>query len=258
MAELFDKSQIKLRFNKAEQSYDQAAILQKMVAKDLVNLAKNDFAKARKILDLGCGTGFVSDEIFANHEISNSNIFQLDIAKNLLIKNPHQTHKINADIEALPFKNQIFDLAFSSLSFQWLNDPQKAISQILKTIKDGGKFYFSTIIDGTLKELKQTQEECAGRASVNKFLSSDQLREILQKLELTHEIKCKTITLEYQDLYSLLKSIKSIGATSSKSKNHFSKPDFELMNNFYLKNFSSNNKVFASWQIAWTAINKSS
>ena len=249
---MFDKLKIKSNFNKAHKTYNQAAILQKMVAKKLVTLAQKDFVSADKILDLGSGTGFIADAVLFNFK--NPKIFQLDIANQMLINNPFDTPKIVADIEALPFRENIFDLALSSLSFQWLNDLKNSISQILKILTSNGSFYFSIIADGSLQELKKTQKQCNTNLSINQFNSVTELKQILSDLKVNYQIKSETIVLEYQNFYALLKSIKSIGASYSKNKTYLSRKQFGDMNSFYLNNFNLDNKVFASWQVVFVTI----
>ena len=172
----------------------------------------------------------------------------------MLEENPFSTHKITADIETLPLQENIFDLALSSLSFQWLNDLTKTIPQILKTIKKDGNLYFSLLGNESLKELKTVCQSCKTELSINDFITQTQLQNILTNLNLNYQIKSATITLYYQDLYSLLKSIKSIGAGYSTNKKYLGKKQFELLNSFYLKNFNLNNKVSATWHIFYTKI----
>lgn len=251
--QIFDKIKIKANFNRANQTYNQAAILQKTVAKHLVNLAKQKISTANKILDLGSGTGFIAEEILS--EFSDKKIFQLDIAQQLLQTNPFKTSKIAADIEALPFKRNVFDLALSSLSFQWLNHLDKAIPQILKTLKNKGNFYFSIIVDGSLDELKIARQKCAVQLTINDFTSITELEKILLQLQLNYQIKSETIILQYDNLPALLKSIKSIGAGYGSTKKSITKNDLQKISSFYLKNFNLDNKVHATWKICYVLIN---
>ncbi len=250
--QIFDKSKIKANFNQANQSYNSNAILQKMVANELVELAKIDISKAQTIVDFGSGTGFIADKILS--EFPDKNIFQLDIALQMLLAGQYQTQKIVADIESLPFKQNIFDLGLSSLSFQWLNDLENSILQSLKTIKNSGNFHFSLVADGSLQELKKSCQDCDIKLSVNNFIGQKNLEMILEKLNLDYQLKTQTITLEYEDFYSLLKSIKSIGAGYSKNRQYVGRKQFEKIANFYLKNFNLNNKVFASWRVIFVSI----
>jgi malonyl-CoA O-methyltransferase len=253
---LFNKSKIKSSFNQSNQSYNQNAILQKIVADNLFQLAKENISKAKDIVDLGSGTGFIADRILSN--FPDKNIIQLDIAKEMLAGNPFQTYKIVADIEALPLKNNIFDLALSSLSFQWLNNLPETIPQILKTIKKhnsiSNNFYFSLLGNESLKELKSSCHNCKINLSVNNFLTEFELRSTLNSLGLNYHIHSELILFYYDDLYELLKSIKLIGAGYSDNRGYLGKKQFELLNSFYLKNFNTNNKVCATWQVFYISI----
>ena len=249
---LLDKSKIKANFNQAHQSYNPNAILQKIVAKNLVELAKKDISYAKNIIDLGSATGFIAEEILS--KFSDKKIFQLDIAHKMLIKNPFSTHKIIADIEALPLRENSFDLVLSSLSFQWLNNLEKAIDDIFSTIKNDGNLYFSILGNKSLQELRSTCQNCQINLSINNFITQDQLQKILTDLHLNYQIKSETISLCYPDLYLLLKSIKSIGAGYSTNKNYLGKKQFDLLNSFYLKNFNLNNKIFTTWQVFYVSI----
>lgn len=252
----FNKLKIKANFNKAHHSYNANAILQKIVAQNLVALAKKDVGLAKKIIDLGSGTGFIAQDILSS---AKKEIFQVDIAHKMLknsIKSPGQIFNINADIEALPFNQPIFDLALSSLSFQWLNDLKKSLSEILLTIKKDGSFYFSLMGSQSLKELKQSCINCNIKLSINNFLDKEELANILSSLSLNYQIKSEIVILKYENLHSLLKSIKSIGAGYSDNKNHLNRNDFNKISNFYLKNFYLDNKVSATWEVFYITIYK--
>lgn len=252
--QIFDKTKVKSNFNKANKSYNQNANLQKIVANQLVDIAKEDIKNSQTILDLGSGTGFVVDKILS--EFSDKEIFQLDIALQMLLESQFKTTKIVADIESLPFKNSAFDLAISSLSFQWLNDLKNSILNSLYTVKEDGVLHFSLLVDDTLKELKQACKNCDVKLSLNDFTSQNDLEKILTSLNLKYELQFKTIVLEYQGFYQLLKSIKSIGAGYSKNRQYIGKKQFDTIAKFYLKNFNLNNKVSATWQVVFISIRK--
>ncbi len=250
--QVFDKSKIKANFNQANQSYNYNAILQKIVVDNLVELANFDISNANSIIDLGAGTGFIADKITS--KFSDKNLFQLDIADKMLETNQFATPKIVADIEALPFDKNTFDLGLSSLSFQWLNNLENSIFEVLKLIKHNGNFHFSLIADGSLQELKTSCKSCDVDLAINNFIDERNLEIILKKLKLNYQLKSETIILEYQDFYSILKSMKSIGAGYSKNKQFIGRGQFETIASFYLKNFNLGNKVFATWKVLFVSI----
>jgi malonyl-CoA O-methyltransferase len=251
---IFDKSRIKHNFSRASANYDQNAILQKIVANNLVDLAKHDILESDKILDLGSGTGFVANEIL--DFVDKKEIIQLDVSEKMLIQNQHQTPKIVADIENLPFAQNSFDLAISSLSFQWLNNLEKSVYKILGTLKNGKNLHFSILGNESLKELKFAKENCKIDLDINDFISEENLRIILDKFDFN--LRKEEIILDYQDCSSILKSMKKIGANYSVSgklgQNNLNKRKLEFLNDFYLKKFNKKDKVYATWQVFYLSI----
>ena len=142
----------------------------------------------------------------------------------------------------------------SSLSFQWLNNLEKSILQSLSTIKNDGNFHFSLVVDGSLKELKQSCQDCDIQLSINDFIDKVGLEMILKKLNLNYQIKPETIVLEYDNFYSVLKIDQINRAGYSKNKQYIGKKQFEKIASFYLKNFNLSNKVFATWQVIFVSI----
>ncbi|XP_042188787.1 arginine-hydroxylase NDUFAF5, mitochondrial isoform X3 [Callorhinchus milii] len=105
-------------------------------------------------LDIGCGKGYIAQNL--NTDVVQK-LFQVDIAENTL-KNPIETevptYNILADEEFLPFKENTFDLVFSSLSLHWVNDLPGAFRQINYSLKPDGVFIGAMVGGETLYELR--------------------------------------------------------------------------------------------------------
>ncbi|MDA0902641.1 MAG: methyltransferase domain-containing protein, partial [Proteobacteria bacterium] len=187
-------------------------------------------------------------------------LVNLDIAYNMLqinsAQNQHPRYDIfnvNADIEKLPFKENSFDMAISSLAFQWLNDLDQALDGIVKVIKPNGILAFSILVEDSLSELKSCASHCDINLSVNEFPKIDAIKQIISVKSDIINFESQLITLEYSDIFELLNSMKSIGASygSSKQTSKLTRNDFDKMNKFYLKNFSSLNRIRARWRILY-------
>jgi malonyl-CoA O-methyltransferase len=196
-------------------------------------------------LDLGSGTGFIAK----NPALKNKKVFELDIAYEMLRLNSSGL-AVNADIENLPFKEKSFDLVLSSLAFQWLNNIDVAVNEILRILKDDGQCFFSLIGDGSLKELKSAVLALEIDLSVNQFLKVEDLQ---KNMPANCKITTQEIKIEYNNLYEILAAIKGIGASygSTKKEKNLTKKDFENLNSFYLKNFAFDNKVHVSWNVIY-------
>ena len=100
------------------------------------------------ILDIGCGGG-TSIKSLSNHS-SVKKTYGIDYSEDMVkLSRKFNQQKINigsveievADVAKLPFKNDSFDIitAFDTINF-W-PDQEKAILEILRTIKHGGSFF---------------------------------------------------------------------------------------------------------------------
>ena len=97
-----------------------------------------------KVLDLGCGYGRLSKPLLSKYK--NLKTYGIDISKNyvdLYNKDLNPRGKaLEGDIKKLPYKNNYFDTVFIVTTLMYLtkiNDQQKAISEIIRVLKPGGK-----------------------------------------------------------------------------------------------------------------------
>ncbi len=91
-----------------------------------------------RILDLGCGTGYLTDKI----AISGAEVIGIDSAATMIeqARNnyPHLDFAV-ADARKLEFTEQ-FDAVFSNAVLHWIKEPEKVVSGIWQALKPGGRF----------------------------------------------------------------------------------------------------------------------
>lgn len=100
------------------------------------------------ILEIACGTGILTINI-ANKLAPATKFIatdfsaeMLEVAKQKLKKAPVEL--IVADVHDLPFKDNSFELIVCQFGLMFFPDKENALSEILRVLKPGGKFLFST------------------------------------------------------------------------------------------------------------------
>ncbi len=123
-------------YNKEEPSYRPENI--KRVTKILENLLKKK--NNSKVLDIGCGTGFIIDLV----KKMSSNVYGIDISLEMLqMVNKHNS-EIGlgiGDTSNLPIQNNNFDLCTAYGFLHHLYDITPTIKEAYRCLKKGGIFY---------------------------------------------------------------------------------------------------------------------
>ncbi|MBI3755729.1 MAG: methyltransferase domain-containing protein [Deltaproteobacteria bacterium] len=226
---LTNQERIKLAFSRSARNYDSFALLQREMAAELlkkvVSLPSAPRLPHPIILDIGCGTGFLTYGL-AN-AFPDANIFGCDISHAMteLAKDKGQgardkkVYFFTADGGVLPYKDETFDMVVSNLTYQWIHDIKTAFSEAHWVLRPAGLFIFSTLGPKTLKELRYCYAEASARFNKDglpPFMSFSEQKRIASALE---KAGFSNISIEaadniqtYPDMRSLLKTIKSIGA----------------------------------------------
>ena len=198
-------------FGSASNSYDVSARLQRFSGKNLMPwLPKN---KDLTVVDLGCGTGFFTDLLSSNYDT----VIGFDISSSMLNyakkKRASSIHWLEGDAHKLPFQDNSIDVIYSNLVIQWCDPLNVAITEILRVLKPGGCFIFTTLIDGTLYELKSSWSEVDNDKHVIDFKQSTDLRSLFNtSISTVAEETCQDVVLEYENVLHLARELKGLGA----------------------------------------------
>lgn len=136
-------------FKKNFYTYDENAIIQKQVAKNLVDFIskKIEEKKFNNVIELGCGTGLFTKEILKKIEIKNIDLNDYYDTENYFIDIKYRDF-ICENMSEIKFKK--YDLVISSSSFQWIEDLDNLIKNISKNTE---KLAFSIYLEDNLKEI---------------------------------------------------------------------------------------------------------
>jgi len=93
-----------------------------------------------KILDVGCGHGDFMAPIYRKTELT----WGIDPDESALARNEIIRNTVPGRAEDMPFADDAFDLVVSAWTFEHLEDPPKALQEVHRVLKPGGKLVFLT------------------------------------------------------------------------------------------------------------------
>lgn len=250
------QEQIIHSFSKGSANYDREAYVQGVCAKKV-----GSFLKAQQhrlipgeILEIGCGTGFISQEVLAAFPFRKFTI--TDICPTMLFK-CQSNIKPSAGVDFALLDGEQFQekgryaLIVSGLAFQWFRTFQKSVQRLFEGLKPEGLLLFSFLEANSFPEWQQMCAETDIPYTGNDFPRLAELCAL--NFPCAHYWEEK-ITLIYPNALDCLKSFKRIGAgTSLKEKRLTSSQMLQLLKYW---DAQSPGGVAITYNIAFAALQK--
>ncbi len=251
------KERIKRAFSRGAGTYDTYGGFQREVAEELASLLKEE---GGMVLDVGCGTGFLTEGL--SRLLPGSRVFAMDLSHAMVktaTKKVEGIIPLTADLEDIPFKDDSFHLLASSLAYQWAIDLRKAFSEASRVLKRGGLFIISILGKESLKELRESYRAARdatgldGLPPLMTFPSGENILEVLKGAGFKEaRVWSSRRERSYRDMWHLLKTLKGIGAT-----NPFPPGDTSLrrlktlkeMDRVYRERFSCKGSITATYEV---------
>lgn len=255
-----DKTAIASSFGHAAKSYDSAAHFQRWVGDTL--LSKAESVQYKCALDLGTGTGYFLKGLAEQFGVEH--LFAFDLSEGM-VRHAAELYSGQAsfgvgDAECLPFKGESFDLIFSSLAIQWCFDLPKLFAEIRRVLKPGGRFVFSTLLDGSLHELKRAWSIADNAQHVNEFFTLEDYNAVLKQCGYKlHFLDQQPKVLEYKGALALTRELKDLGAhnmTAQRQKGLTGKTRLKSFIDGYEQFRMANGLLPATYEIGFASIEK--
>lgn len=208
---------VRAAFERASAGYEPAATLQARVAAELLErLTPFGFAP-RALLDLGAGTGRVTQQLKQRYR--RALVIALDLSPGMLrVAARHQRPwrrfaRVCGDALRLPLATASLDLVFSNLMLQWCEPLDAALAEVRRVLKPEGFFAFSTFGTDTLHELRSAWSAVDGYNHVNHFPAVQEVGDALLRAGLTEPVlDVDHIEVGYGSALELMRDLKAIGA----------------------------------------------
>jgi malonyl-ACP O-methyltransferase BioC len=208
-------SGIDRRFSRSAATYDEHAATQRHIAQTLC--AHIEVEAPTEILELGCGTGFLTLPLL--NKFKNANFTITDLSSDMLAQTRQKLQQYPRDeaqniaLSQLDF-NEISDensvitkhynLIAASMALHW-SDIQATLKRLQAHLTPTGRLYFSTIGPRAFKEWRSALEACG-------FQSGLRLPPVLPGI-----FKQEEITITYESATAFLNQLRETGAHGPRS-----------------------------------------
>ena len=211
---MLDKS-VADTFSHAASFYKQHDVLQRITAKAL----QDNATLTGHLADIGCGPG-TCFKYFP--EVSN--VTAIDIAAGMLEQvslNYPKYLTLNCDAQELMLSANSVDSVYSNLALQLCEDFPKAVNEIERVLVANGFCNLAIVADGSLPELQTLGFRTNQFASMPSLLSAFGVKDAATPLSSSRwkvlQAKVEKVTVYFDDLRSLLYSIKGVGASAGQA-----------------------------------------
>ena len=245
---------LRQRRNRAAHSLHEYDFLLQRAVDDLLDRVESISRDFPRVLVLG-GGGTVGRALKNRPDAAEKigQLIETDFAEQLAVD-------ACVDEEALPFRDESFDLVVSPLSLHWANDLPGALIQINRAMKSDGFFACAVIGGASLKELRQSlmaaETEIYGGAAarVSPFADTVDMAGLLQRAGFAMPVTdVDRVTVRYGNAFALMSDLRKMGETSTladRPRMPRGKQFFVRMAEIYSERFADpDGKVRSSFEI---------
>lgn len=206
---IIDKTTVQNRFGRSAITYHQEAHIQRELAARLA-VATQSFKPLKNILEVGCGTGFLTKAMLTIHSPATYHLNDLapemmaQTARILKEWNIHTTSMLTGDAETIEFPKAL-DAIVSSSTIQWFSQPARFFEKSAMALCQGGLLAVGTFGQLNFKEIKSLTLQGLDYTNVG------QLKNMLSPWFEIHSIEETTIIQWFESPAAVLNHMRHTG-----------------------------------------------
>lgn len=245
----YNKDLVKLRFENSFPTYDEHAVVQRKMAEKLADYV---FASCgenyKKVLEIGCGTGFLTKHIVNDFKIKK--LLINDISPEVIgyiEKIAPYCNFLIGDMENMVFDKK-FNIVASNAAFQWAEDLQTMINRFYHVLESDGVLAFTTFGERNFEQITKI----SNRKLMYKNI--DELEPMFEGFEV-RILKEEVVELEFKNPVDVLRHIKGIGANAMAAE-FWTKGVLKDFERKYRESFSTEGGVSLTYHPIYVVVRK--
>jgi malonyl-CoA O-methyltransferase len=254
------KQQIASSFGKAASYYDEHAEIQKEVAKRLIASLQpwRDILPSGPIIELGCGTGFVTEglaEMYPQKEIQVTDLSKqmVEFCKQKFSDQQNLTFRVQ-DAEDVPYEEPHYAMTISGFSPQWFKDPAQTLARWLQATKPGGLLLTSFPGNESFPEWQKQCQELGLPFTGNTLPDVEEMVVKMSVGPAQVDYYEDTVSKSYESARDFFRDLKNLGADTQRSGRSLTPKEFSLLINHWDSSAEGNIRV--SYHLIFLAVKR--
>lgn len=234
----FSKSQVEQAFGRAAKHYNQAALVQKRCAEQLLDELERVRAKlpSGHIIEIGCGTGFLTQGLL--EKMGDRTLEITDLSQSMLTACQRQIASVNHSSE-VTFRlldgelwqpiSRHYALIISSFAVQWFQQLEPTLDRWISALKPGGKVLMSFPTCHSFPEWKAACQSLDLPFTGNPLPDPAAIAQFLASRPVHVQYWQESIDISFASARDFFRSLKQIGAGTSFSHARLSISEFKQL-----------------------------
>jgi len=257
------KQQVASSFGQAASFYEEHAEVQREVADRLIASLKpwKGILPSGPIIELGCGTGFVTEGLLKLYGDEEREIQATDLSEDMVgfcrqkfEGHDHLSFRVQDAENPPPVDEPHYGMTISGFTAQWFKDPAQTLARWLEVTKPGGLLLVSFPGEECFPEWREKCQELGLPFTANTL---PDVEEMVVKMSLGPaqlDYYEDTITQTFDDARDFFRQLKRVGASTQKKGRSLTPKEFSLLIDHW--NSSTDGKIKVSYHVVFLAVKR--